>query len=320
MPDTFCDIHRGGSHEDAPPAQGGCTSMRRPFRCLGLCAGAGAFLAAILALHAAEPPSPSAGANLAKLKNPDPEVRIEALRELQTSLDPRIPTAMLPLLADEGNSIRRLAARAIGSRWWQIPREELPAFQAKLKRNEATQLEDELNMVHRAQGLLARSYEGNMFARSADKRWVVYERHGLPCLIDTRTETEELLGWAQGGAECLTSSWGNGPASADVLWHHSKPFAAFSILLGRKESTVWVWRHRMPLRKFRAGDILKALGYGEGAIHFPGGVFVEVKEWNKDELRFEITFSTTKGEEWTDHTGVLGWDAVKDRLRVISKT
>ena len=55
---------------------------------------------------------PPAGANLAKLKNPDPEVRIEALRELQTSLDPRIPTAMLPLLADEGNSIRRWAALA----------------------------------------------------------------------------------------------------------------------------------------------------------------------------------------------------------------
>jgi hypothetical protein len=48
LPDTFCDIHRGGSREDAPPAQGGCTSMRRPFRCLWLCAGAGAFLTAIL--------------------------------------------------------------------------------------------------------------------------------------------------------------------------------------------------------------------------------------------------------------------------------
>jgi HEAT repeat protein len=54
---------------------------------------------------------------LAQLKNPEPETRIAALRELQTSLDPRIPDAMLPLLSDEGNSIRRLAARAIGSRW-----------------------------------------------------------------------------------------------------------------------------------------------------------------------------------------------------------
>ena len=61
---------------------------------------------------------------LPQLKNSDPDTRIAALRELLTSLDSRIPEAMFPLLSDEGNSIRRLAARAIGSRWWQIPKEK----------------------------------------------------------------------------------------------------------------------------------------------------------------------------------------------------
>src|SRR5437660_9863495 len=59
---------------------------------------------------------------LPQLKDKDADVRIAALRELLTSLDSRIPEAMLPLLSDEGNSIRRLAAGAIGSRWWQIPK------------------------------------------------------------------------------------------------------------------------------------------------------------------------------------------------------
>ena len=102
---------------------------------------------------------------------------------------------MLPLLSDEGNSIRRLAARAIGSRWWQISKEKVPQFVEALRRNEKSEFEDERNMVARAIDLLTRNYTSNMVARSKNKRWVVYERRGLPCLIDTQTDTEELLGW-----------------------------------------------------------------------------------------------------------------------------
>jgi hypothetical protein len=102
---------------------------------------------------------------------------------------------MLSLLYDEGNSIRRLAARAIGSRWWQISKENVPRFVEALRRNEKSEFEDERNMVARAIDLLTRNYTSNMVARSKNKRWVVYERRGLPCLIDTQTDTEELLGW-----------------------------------------------------------------------------------------------------------------------------
>jgi HEAT repeats len=112
----------------------------------------------------------------AQLKSPEPDVRIAAVRELQTSLDPRIPEAMLSLLADEGNSIRRLAARAIGSRWWQIPKEKGPQFITALRRNEHSDFEDERNMVARAIGLLTRDYASKVFVCSANKRWVIYER------------------------------------------------------------------------------------------------------------------------------------------------
>ena len=72
-------------------------------------------LAPAVAYAASQSDAEPQDAFFTQLKSPEPDVRIAALRELQTSLDPRIPDAMLPLLADEGNSIRRLAARAIGS-------------------------------------------------------------------------------------------------------------------------------------------------------------------------------------------------------------
>jgi len=73
------------------------------------------------------------------------------LRQLLTSLDSRIPEAMLSLLSDEGNSIRRLAARAIGSRWWQIPKEKTESYLNALQHNLRSEIdfEDEKNMGHR---------------------------------------------------------------------------------------------------------------------------------------------------------------------------
>src|SRR2546430_12734184 len=116
----------------------------------------------------------------AQLKNPEADVRIAALRELQTSLDPRIPDAMSSLLADEGNSIRRLAARAIGSRWWQIPKEKTENYVTALQSNVKTEVdyEDETHMAERAIGLLTRRYDSKMFSRSPNGRWVMYERRG----------------------------------------------------------------------------------------------------------------------------------------------
>ena len=158
----------------------------------------------------------SADANIQKLQSPNDEVRIEALRSLLTSLDSRVPEAVLPLLSDKENSIRRLAVRAVGSRWWQIPKDRVPVFIKALQHHVSDEFEDEKNMDNRAIGLLTRNYEGNMFARSSSKRWVIYERHNLPCLLDSGNGTEELLGWAQGDAAWIVSSWGNAPTKKAV--------------------------------------------------------------------------------------------------------
>ena len=63
----------------------------------------------------------------------DPVSQIEALRSLATSVDPRIPAACLPLLQSPGSSIQRNAARAIGSRWHQIAKNELATYTQALK-------------------------------------------------------------------------------------------------------------------------------------------------------------------------------------------
>src|SRR5262249_16199860 len=78
--------------------------------------------------------------------------------------------------------------------------------------------EMEKNMADRAIGLLTRRYDSKMFSKSPNGRWVIYERYGLPCLIDTTTESEELLGWPRtknGGIEMLVGSFGNVPFSDD---------------------------------------------------------------------------------------------------------
>lgn len=55
---------------------------------------------------------------LKDLASDDLMTRYAAMDKLQTSLDPRLPDACLAVLEKDGSSIRRRAARAIGSRWW----------------------------------------------------------------------------------------------------------------------------------------------------------------------------------------------------------
>jgi hypothetical protein len=233
--------------------------------------------------------------------------------DLQTSLDLRIPDAMRPLLSDEGNSIRRLAARAIGSRWWQIAKERVPEFVTALQRNNSTEFEDEKNMIDRAVGLLTREYNGDMFARSANKRWVVYERRALPCLIDTQTGTEELLGWPRdesAGLQLLLSALGNSTLKDCATWHPTKEAVAFSVLESRRAAMLWVWQHRVGLRKLARTDIMNVLRLKE-PIDEPNPVTAELKEWKADELYVAVGYGR-EGE------AVLAWNPSKNMLRVVS--
>lgn len=258
---------------------------------------------------AAEPSEQTIGRHLVNLKSPDVEVRHAALWELQTSLDPRIPDAMIPLLSDEGNSIRRLAARAIGSRWWQIPKERVPIFIKALQRNEATEHADERNMLNRAIGLLNRDYKGNMLAHSANKRWVIYERRKLPCLIDVENESEELLGWPPEpeGLNWLSAAFGNETLERSVLWHPQDEIVAFDIVLHRYASTAWVWRHRTGLRKLEPQNVINALGYHASGR---GDFYTTLQEWEGDALLIEV--------DYADKTAVVAWNPLMDTVRVVS--
>jgi hypothetical protein len=257
-----------------------------------------------------------ADAFLAQLKNPEPEARIAALRELQTSLDPRVPDAMLSLLSDEGNSIRRLAARAIGSRWWQISKEKIPEFVEALRRNEKSEFEDETNMVARAIGLLTRDYKSKMFAHSSNGRWIVYERRGLPCLIDTSTDTEELLGSPRDESTTsegmLLPALGNEPLGNAVVWHPTKEAVAFSVLKSRRSVMVWIWEHRFGLQKLQPAMLIKMLKLKE-PVDEPNPFTAQIKEWKNNELHVSV------GWDRDEQSAVVAWDLSKHRWRVVSR-
>jgi hypothetical protein len=248
---------------------------------------------------------------LPQLKDKDPDVRIEALRQLLTSLDSRIPEAMLSLLSDEGNSIRRLAARAIGSRWWQIPTEKSESYVNGLSKNLKSEMdfEDEKNMAERAIGLLTKKYDSKMFSRSPNGRWVIYERYSFPCLIDTTTYTEELLGWfGDSNRNSETPVWwysGNSPIGQDdALWHPTKEAVALSGSISRRASTVWIWEHKHGLRKLDRSTLVKLL-QPKGQIDEPNPLSAEIKEWKGDDLFVGVNW----GRDWTEKGNIVG-DAV----------
>ena len=219
---------------------------------------------------------------------------------------------MIPLLADDGTSIRRLAARAIGSRWWQIPKERIPTYLTALRRNQRHEKHDLRNMTARATGLLKRDYRGEMFSRSRNRRWVIYERRGHPCLIDTRTHTEDLLGWSDKDPSRLSPRMHvcNMPLRDDsVLWHSRKEWVAFRMNAGRRPLGVWLWRHPGGLTKIEHGEIIKALAIDRNTK--PALYLLDLHGWHGDELRFSVDLGRlgTKG---------LGWNAASGVLRALS--
>lgn len=261
---------------------------------------------------------------LPQLKHKDPDVRIEALRQLQTLLDSRIPEAIVPLLSDEGNSIRRLTARAIGSRWWQIPDKEREHYANALSQNlrPEPEFEDEKNMAERAIGLLTKRYDSKMFSQSPNGRWVIYERRGLACLIDTTTYTEELLGWPRDSSaiEMLSSAVGNqalihGADGEDsVIWHPRAEAVAFVIWQTRRADTVWIWQHKFGLRKLTRPELIKVL-QPKGFIDEPNPLTAEIKEWKDDDLYVSVGW----GRDDLTGSAVVAWNLSHHKWRVVSK-
>ena len=130
---------------------------------------------------------------IAQLHSPEIEVRRAAVDRIQTLDDARIPEACLPLLQDEGLSIRRQAARAIGSRSYEIPKRRLPEFLAALRQYRDTAPDDDRTVAERALGLLSEDFSGPAFCVSPDKKWVLYEERRRPVIADTRLAKRQLL-------------------------------------------------------------------------------------------------------------------------------
>jgi len=253
---------------------------------------------------------------LTQLQSQNIETRQTAMFELQTSLDPRIPDACLTVLNLEGDSIRRLAARAIGSRWHQIPKERVPAFTAALKAQLKSGHDGLANMARRGIALLDRNYGDPMLSRSRSKRWVVYERFGLPCVIDTKNSSEELLGF--GSEAKMSCAWGNRELAPTTQWHPKKDMVALEIIEGRKLSTVWLWIHGKGLRQLTWKEMAKALGHQEEEIAASAGFFTEIAGWKGDNLDFSLTFTVKKGDNFVDHEAKLRWSSATDKLSVVS--
>ena len=252
------------------------------------------------------------------LRSADDETRLDALRRLQTSLDPRLPDACLAVLQTEGDTIRRLALRAIGSRWHQIPNDRAKEFEAAVRPFLKDRDDAVANMALRAQALLSREYEGPMVSVSRNRRWVIYERRGLPCLIDTKTATEELLGWEATDEHDMMFGFkpkiGNEPIKPFVHWHPRQEMAAVEIFIDRRATTLWIWRHGAALRQFAVDDFLKALGHQRGDIRYIAGVHPGNPVWKGANLEFELDFTLARGEDETQMVARLRWDPSTDRL------
>jgi hypothetical protein len=257
---------------------------------------------------------------LPQLKNGDADTRIAALRELLTSLDSRIPEAMLPLLSDEGNSIRRLAARAIGSRWWQIPQEKTESYVNALQHNLRPEVdfEDETHMAERGIGLLTKRYDSKMFSRSPNGRWVIYERRGFPCLIDTTTYTEELVGWSPVyNRDSEMPPWvfgGNTPIEQnDALWHPNKEAVALSVSISRRATSVWIWQHKHGVQKLAHSEMIKLL-HPKGKVDEPSPITAEMKEWKGDDLLVSVGWGLEE-----ENGATIAWNLANHGWRVVSR-
>lgn len=299
------------------------TSLLKPTPCnrLTLMAAAGFTLLlsglALVARGATEEDQATVTEQLKQLVSGDPEVQLDALRELTTSLDPRIPDACLPLLKSGGDSVRRIAARAIGSRWQQIPAERVPIFVKALKENLDTRKHGEVNMRRRAVALLERTYDNPMFSRSADKRWVIYERFKKPCLIDTRNQTEEILGPDVDGD--FYPAYNNMEVLPYCIWHPKKEMAAMTIQIFRWPREIWIWRHGTGLRPIHVAELTALLKPAKGEV-LPGAAFaMDLVGWNGPVLKFHANYTTTDDEQFTDHTATLSWDSTTDQVRLIGE-
>lgn len=192
---------------------------------------------------------PMVGADeIARLASPDMAVRRAAVEAVQTLEDPRIPASCLPLLKDEGTSTRRQAARAIGSRFFDVPADQKKIYVAAL-RECADQASDRTKVVcERAIGLLTENYDFPAFSVGPKKKWVLYERRRLPVIAPVKGGEHQLLSpvWndRENGKELLKLMETNEAVKElfDPRWHPGGEAVAFSMVLQRRYfHPIFIW-------------------------------------------------------------------------------
>jgi len=265
------------------------SSILRPACC--------AFLMATAGMTLAQPPQAMEDA-LKLLNSPVAEERVGALQEFDASIDPRLPALVLPLLKDEDGTVRRLAARAIGNVWRQIPDGQKQRYVNALRKNAESDDERERNMARRAIGLLTRDYGGPMFALSPDRRRVIYERWMLPCVLDIEDGSEELPGQDEPGLDSIFSAaFEEREVTPCVLWHPDSKMAAIEMMSSRSDVMIWVLRDGHPVLKFDWEDLIHALGLEANKIRMPGGAGIRAQRWQGDRLVLEATYTTINDDE-----------------------
>lgn len=180
-----------------------------------------------------------------RLGSPDIAVRRAAVEAIQTMDVPGIPAACLRLLKDEGISIRRQAARAIGSRFAEIPEVEKKAYLAALKESAAMGPADNKLMCERAIGLLKGDFSYPSFSVGPHKKWVLYERRKLPVITLVKQGNHELLSPVWPGENELLKLAVTNESAKDLFdphWHSSGEAVAFTMQLQRRFfHPIFVW-------------------------------------------------------------------------------
>ncbi len=180
--------------------------------------------------------------------------------------DPGIPAACFPLLKDEGASIRRQAARAIGSRFFDVPAERKKAYLVALKECAALGPDANSLICQRAIGLLTGDFSFPSFSVGPRKKWALYERRKLPVITLVKGGNHELLSpvWTapNGEPELLKMAVTNESAGElfSPHWHSSGEAVAFTMKLQRRFfHPIFVWSAGLPDVKVLEPRSLKPL-------------------------------------------------------------
>ncbi len=177
---------------------------------------------------------------IARLASPDIAIRRAAIEEIQTLEDPAIPAACLPLLRDEGRSIRRQAARAIGSRFADVPPDQRKIYLAALRDCAAAGPEANTLLCQRAIGLLTRNYAFPSFSVGPKKKWILYERRKLPVIAPYKDGPHQLLSLVAKntiGERDLPKLAVTNESAQDLFaphWHPGGDAVAFTMILQRR--------------------------------------------------------------------------------------